>query len=136
MITWYGQFTRVVSYVRVAVAVSCLSHGQVDERSVDPGERAYGAIRGGILPCKVRLCYFQHIGEEGTEESRLSCITFCERLVCDVEPPFLRLADDEVANKNTKACGIARPMGRQAPQSFTEAPQTRSRCKVYIDDHK
>ena len=37
MITWYGQFTRVVSYVRVAVAVSCLSHGHVDESSVNPG---------------------------------------------------------------------------------------------------
>ena len=37
MITWYGPFTEVVSYVRVPVAVSCLSRGHVDERSVNPG---------------------------------------------------------------------------------------------------
>ena len=43
----------------VATEVTCSRHGHVDEHSVDPGERAYGAIRGGILPCKVRLCYFQ-----------------------------------------------------------------------------
>ena len=37
MISWYGPFTQIVGYVEVAVAVTCLRHGHVDERSVDPG---------------------------------------------------------------------------------------------------
>ena len=57
--------------------------------------------------------FFQGIGQEGSEESRLPCITFCEGLVGNIESTFLRLEKVDIANNNTEAFGISRPMGKR-----------------------
>ena len=41
-------------------------------------------------------------GKKGTEQSRFPCTTFCEGLVLDAEPPFLRLANVEIQKSPPK----------------------------------
>ena len=64
------------------------------------------------------------------------CITFCERLVRNVEPPFLRLANVEITKNNTKSFRIAEPVENNASQPFTEVPRSQTRLKVHIDDQE
>ena len=52
--------------------------------------------------------------EKGTEQSRFPCITFCEDLVPDAEPPFLRLANVEVPHNHSKAFRITEPVENNA----------------------
>ena len=35
VVTWYGPLTSVVSHMRVALKITCLRHGHVDEWSVN-----------------------------------------------------------------------------------------------------
>ena len=50
-------------------------------------------------------------GKKSTEQGRFPCVTFCEGLVPDAEPPFLRVANVEGANKHPKTVTITWPVG-------------------------
>ena len=75
-------------------------------------------------------------GKKGTEQSRFPCITFCEDLVPDAEPPFLRLANVEVPNNHPKDFRTTGPMENNATLPSTKVSQDQVGLKVHVDDYQ
>ena len=44
MVTWYGPFTKILKYMRIAVEVACFSHKEIDKCPVNPGQCAFCTI--------------------------------------------------------------------------------------------
>ena len=78
----------------------------------------------------------KNMWEKGAEQSRFPCITFCEVLVPDAEPPFLRLANVEIPNNHPMTFGTTWPVKSDATQPFTKVSQEKVGLKVHVDDHQ
>ena len=78
---------------RIVVEIACLSHREIDKRSVNPGQCAYRTVGCCISPCKVRLSDFEDIREKGTEKSSFPRITVREGLIPRDEASFFWLAN-------------------------------------------
>ena len=63
-------------------------------------------------------------------------ITFCQGLVPDAEPLFLRFANVEISNDHPNTFRMTRPAERNATQPFTKVSQDLVGLKEHVDGYQ